>query len=80
MRAAEDLLGVTRKLKQLWILSETKQEALEDKSGIETRLQVTDVAQELRRILRKDGPSEEEEMDDVQLANAEDSGDIIEME
>lgn len=64
MRAAEDLLVVTRKLKQLWILSEARQESGEGNNGIEKRLEVGDVAKELQRILRKE--KNVEEMGDVQ--------------
>ena len=64
MRAAEDLLAVTRKLKQLWILSEAKEESGERNNGVEKRLEVGDVAKELQRILRKEKIADE--MEDVQ--------------
>ncbi len=64
MRASEDLLAVTRKLKQLWILSEAKEESGERNNGVEKRLEVGDVAKELQRILRKEENASE--MDDVQ--------------
>jgi predicted aldo/keto reductase-like oxidoreductase len=58
VRAAEELLTVTRKLKQLWILSEAKEVSVELNKGLEERLQVADVAKELRRILRKEDNGE----------------------
>jgi len=64
VRASEDLLAVTRKLKQLWILSEAKEESGERNNGVEKRLEVGDVAKELQRILRKEENASE--MDDVQ--------------
>lgn len=64
MRAAEDLLAVTRKLKQLWILSEAREGNGEQNNGMEKRLEVGDVAKELQRILRKE--KNVEEMGDVQ--------------
>lgn len=64
MRAAEDLLGVTRKLKQLWILSEATEGNGERNIGVEKRLEVGDVAKELQRIVRKE--KNVEEMGDVQ--------------
>lgn len=67
VRAAEDLLAVTRKLKQLWILSEAKEEGGERGTGIEKRLEVNDVAKELHRILRREEMAEE--MGDVLQAN-----------
>jgi hypothetical protein len=59
------LLSVTRKLKQLWILSESAAEAggsMND--GVEERLDVGDVSKGLQRILRMKESSEE--MRDVQ--------------
>jgi hypothetical protein len=64
VRAAEDLLGVTRKLKQLWILSEATEGNGERNIGVEKRLEVGDVAKELQRIVRKE--KNDEEMGDVQ--------------
>ena len=62
MRAAEDLLAVTRKLKQLWILSEARTESGERNNSVEKRLEVQDVAKELLRLLQENV----EEMDDIQ--------------
>ena len=68
MRAAEDLLAITRKLKQLWILSEQKkEESGEQGSRVEERLEVNDVARELQRILLRE--EKNEEMDGVQQNN-----------
>jgi hypothetical protein len=64
VRAAEDLLAVTRKLKQLWILSEAREESGERNNGVEKRLEVGDVAKELQRILCKE--ENIEKMGDVQ--------------
>jgi hypothetical protein len=64
VRAAEDLLGVTRKLKQLWILSEATEGNGERNIGVEKRLEVGDVVKELQRIVRKE--KNDEEMGDVQ--------------
>ena len=58
------MLAVTRKLKQLWILSEAKEESGERNNGVEKRLEVGDVAKELQRILRKEKIADE--MEDVQ--------------
>jgi len=60
-------------------LSETKQESKEDNLGVDARLQVNDVAQKLRTILQKKGPSEEE-MDQVQLTEAETADDVIQID
>jgi hypothetical protein len=64
VRAADELLSVTRKLKQLWILSETREE-IEGNNKIE----VGDVAIQLERILRK--KEENEEMDGVEREKGE---------
>jgi len=64
VRAAEELLNVTRKLKQLWILSEARDDSLDQRSGVDERLNVGDVAKELQRIIRKE--EVEEAMEDVQ--------------
>lgn len=77
MRAAEELLTVTRKLKQLWILSEAKEVSVELNKGLEERLQVADVAKELRRILRKEDNGDA--MEDVQ-EGGKDGEDVIEIE
>lgn len=77
MRAAEELLTVTRKLKQLWILSEAKEVSVELNKGLEERLQVADVAKELRRILRKEDNGDA--MEDVQEGGKE-GADVIEIE
>jgi len=77
VRAAEELLTVTRKLKQLWILSEAKEESVELNKGLEERLQVADVAKELRRILRKEDNGDA--MEDVQ-ESGKDGEDVIEIE
>jgi hypothetical protein len=66
VRAAEDLLTVTHKLKQLWILSEAREESGERRAGVEERLKVGDVAKQVNRVLRKE---EDEEMEDVQEEN-----------
>ena len=55
VRAAEELVDVTQKLKQLWILSESKEEGRGLNGEIEQRLQVGDVAGDVRRILHMDG-------------------------
>ena len=54
MRAAEELLAVTRKLKQLWILSESKDEGREHNGLVENPVEVGDVAKQLQRIIRKE--------------------------
>jgi Surfeit locus protein 5 subunit 22 of Mediator complex len=77
VRAAEELLTVTRKLKQLWILSEAKEVSVELNKGLEERLQVADVAKELRRILRKEDNGDA--MEDVQ-EGGKDGEDVIEIE
>lgn len=71
---------MTRKLKQLWILSEARQDADEEPNAVDARLQVNDIARKLRRILQKEGLVEEEEMDEVQLAKTEPSEDVIEID
>jgi hypothetical protein len=58
IRAAEDLLSVTRKLRQLWILSDSAAER-ESKNGMEDRLDVSDVSKGLQRILRIKESNEE---------------------
>jgi len=52
-------------LKQLWILSEAKEESGDRIQEIEKRLDVGDVAKELKRILQKE-EEESERMDEVQ--------------
>jgi len=54
VRAAEELLAVTRKLKQLWILSESKDEGREHNGLVENPVEVGDVAKQLQRIIRKE--------------------------
>ena len=54
MRAAEELLAVTRRLKQLWILSESKDEGREHNGLVENPVEVGDVAKQLQRIIRKE--------------------------
>jgi hypothetical protein len=66
VRAADELLSVTRKLKQLWILSETKEEI----EG-EYKIEVADVAKQLERILRRKEAEENEEMDGVEQEKGE---------
>jgi len=58
------LLAVTRKLKQLWILSEAKGESGERDNSVDKRLEVGDVAKELQRVIRKEETTEE--MEDIQ--------------
>ena len=53
MRAAEELLAVTHKLKQLWILSESKDEGRERNDAVNNPLEVGDVAKQLQRIIRR---------------------------
>jgi Surfeit locus protein 5 subunit 22 of Mediator complex len=65
VRAAEELIDVAQKLKQLWILSETKEEGRELNDGLDRRLQIGDVAQELQRILRKDDSGDK--MEEVEV-------------
>lgn len=77
VRAAEELLNVTRKLKQLWILSETRDDNPDQSSGVEERLKVGDVAKELRRIIRKEGV--EGPMEDVQETK-EATDEVLEIE
>jgi len=52
-------------LKQLWILSEAKEESGDRIEEIEKRLDVGDVAKELKRILQKE-EEESEKMDEIQ--------------
>jgi hypothetical protein len=80
VRAAEELLGVTRKLKQLWILSEARQKTEEDIDGVDTRLQINDIALKLREILEKSRALGDGEMDEIQLAKQEGSENVIEIE
>ena len=65
------MLGVARKLKQLWILSETKENEGEGMTDVDNRLNVNDVAREISEKLRRETSpvGEGEEMDDVQLEN-----------
>jgi hypothetical protein len=72
VRAADELLSVTRKLKQLWILSETNEEI----EG-ENKIEVGDVAKQLERILRK--KERIEEMDGVEQEKG-DGEDAIEID
>jgi len=64
-------------LKQLWILSEAKEESGDRIEEIEKRLDVGDVAKELKRILQKE-EEESEKMDEVQQ-NGHDE-EVIEIE
>ena len=68
---------MTRKLKQLWILSEAKEESVEQRKGVEERSKVADVANELRRILQKEDIADA--MEDVQESK-DDGEDAIEIE
>ena len=52
-------------MKQLWILSEAKEESGDRIEEIEKRLDVGDVAKELKRILQKE-EEESEKMDEIQ--------------
>ena len=72
MRAAEELLAVTRKLKQLWILSESKDEGREHNGVVDNALEV-DVAKQLQRIIRKEI---NEDKNGVQQDNDEKGGEI----
>jgi hypothetical protein len=63
---------VTRKLKQLWILSETNEET----EGND-KVEVSDVAKELERILQQTDSSEE--MDGIEQEKSE-GDDIIKMD
>jgi hypothetical protein len=47
----------------MWILSEAREDTGERAGGVDSRLNVNDVANELNRILRKEG---DVEMQDVQ--------------
>ena len=73
MRAAEELLAVTRKLKQLWILSESKDVDGERKAALEKLSEVGDVAQQLQRIIQEGFP---DDRNDVRQDNDEE-GDKI---
>jgi hypothetical protein len=64
-------------LKQLWILSEAREESVEQSKGVEERSKVADVANELRRILRKEDIADA--MEDVQESK-DDGEDAIEIE
>ena len=68
---------MARKLKQLWILSEAKEESVEQRKGVEERSKVADVANELRRILQKEDIADA--MEDVQESK-DDGEDAIEIE
>jgi len=61
-------------LKQLWILSEAKEDNAERKSSVEKRLEVGDVAKELNRILRKEDEMEMKEVngDDNPMQDGQD--------
>jgi glutaredoxin-related protein len=63
---------VTRKLKQLWILSETKEETEGN-----NKVEVGDVAKELERILHQTDSSEE--MDGIEQEKSV-GDDVIEMD
>ena len=78
VRAAEELLNVTRKLKQLWILSEARDDSLDKRSGVDERLNVGDVAKELQRIIRKEDV--EGAMEDVQEAEEAATDEVREVE
>ena len=73
MRAAEELLAVTRKLKQLWILSESKDEGREHNGAVDNPLEVGDVAKQLQRIIRKEIT---EDKNGVEQDNDEEGGEI----
>jgi len=47
VRAVKGLLSVTSKLKQLWTLSETKEDNVDRKTDVDSRLAVNDVAGEI---------------------------------
>ena len=64
-------------MKQLWILSEAKEDSGDRIEEIEKRLDVGDVAKELKRILQKE-EEESEKMDEVQQ-NGHDE-EVIEIE
>ena len=61
----------------MWILSEARDESVEQTKGVEERLKVADVAKELRRILRKEETGDD--MEDVQ-ENKTDGEDVIEID
>jgi len=73
VRAAEELLAVTRKLKQLWILSESKDEGREHNGVLDNPLEVGDVAKQLQWIIRKEIT---EDYDVRQQDNGEEGGEI----
>ena len=73
MRAAEELLAVTRKLKQLWILSESTDEGRERDGVVDNPLEVGDVAKQLQRIIRKEIT---EDTNGVEQDNDEEGGEI----
>jgi hypothetical protein len=73
VRAAEELLAVTRKLKQLWILSESKDESREHNGVVDNPLEVCDVAKQLQRIIRKEIT---EDKNGVEQDNDEEGGEI----
>lgn len=77
MRAADELLAVTRKLKQLWILSESKEEGEGHNGAVENPLDVGDVAKQLQRIIRKEEHGKEN--NGVQQDNDEE-GDVIQID
>jgi len=77
VRAADELLAVTRKLKQLWILSESKEEGGDRNGAVEKPLEVGDVAKQLQRIIRKE--EQVEEKNGVQQDNDEE-GDLIQID
>jgi hypothetical protein len=62
----------------LWILSEAREESGERNAGVEKRLEVGDIANDLLRLLQKDGTTED--MDDVQIADNEETEEMIGVE
>ena len=60
----------------MWILSEAREDGVDQNRSVEERLKVDDVAKELRRILRKE--EVEEDMEDVQ-ENKEATDEVIEI-
>jgi Surfeit locus protein 5 subunit 22 of Mediator complex len=55
VRAAEDLLAVTQKLKQLWILAEGHENQGDaNEGGAEDPLDVSDIAETILKILWKE--------------------------
>jgi hypothetical protein len=82
VRAADELLAVTRKLKQLWILSESEEEGEGRSGAVEKPLDVGDVAQQLQRIIRKEEHVEEKngvQQDDDEEGDVEE-GDVIQID